>query len=1768
MSRWWDTDMADAGQALYADPAMAIQAAIVPQELTQAQAEFKKDQEEARKDRGGFLGAITEGLGKADAWMSNIPGWGVAKNIVWTPIDKTASGLYWMYSNVVSQPISTLLLQAAKSEIAMEQGGSFWGTMTSGDEWGDAYHKAEHISPGQAFVNYENVMEASGNAGLLSELFGDAGEELSEGEKKRVKQNMERFLYDSDYWQDKGGWKYTVGSGSLDFMFNILDPASAAVISGATKTVKGARSVEFAPQEIKYYEGANKATRMAKRVTPFVKPTGGGADVIARLGQPGVARTRGPVLDLFTKQQTPEEVAQLPSLQKSFDWMKAEGRTTEEIANHPIWGRGRRINPARYDIARLIKDTPRDQMERVWRFAAGDSLAGRELAAEAPELLKKIGQVADNRALVDGIRLNPAMISAFKAESEGLQIPRDSSLLIEPPYPRPAEPGPRQDGWDRTWGNLARQSEQNRMVANAIASTTPVRLVGDAERTMLADALKAEEWKKAKLQTIADDYDELVNNEKWLGGVLGTMDEWTPTMSPLFGTIGRFYRSGGLAVRDTEKAAEKLALSRAGRKPKPRGGNFVMTTVKRGMGAPMVIVHAMGDRTPQGFVNHNSDDARDRVFDMLKQVKGMEPQQRLDLIELYSSKADKVGRAEALKEIHKHTLNHILVNNGKMDPELATALRDAITDGITDKLMRLTGGAGRQQRFGPSATTPEEIARLKPDAEDMRPVRSDRVYSEEDGSGIILSPLARTQLEQSDILLPIKEIQRLVDRSSSSFRELRLRGGDHKDTAVAMLDGFDNLWKAATLLRPGFIPRMVSDEVFARMFKFGGMATLMDTSKGMAHFLSNRSRQVGSIMGVRSYVPTTGKELASKRARVILDDEAALEAAEKHGLPVKRIKVSPTLRMVYGRIQEENKGLRELQRELAKETKKKRGSPGYVASLRDEIADSEMVIKEYHDYIGEILRVAEVSKGRRLGDRDFVYKVGKTTYRVPSALSGEWENPIPRDQISSRNAWRSLFTRGEQIDRQRFLSHQEKTGSWVIVDPDKPNHMESWLNALNLQMRQDPFHRMVAGGKTDKELMEWLTRNPNGRQYMSEMGYWNRNKEQFITNVRFMMDKYLADDVLRQKLANGEIITEAELRSAFTREEFPAVHGEEIKEHSALTYRETTSARIDRYMERAWTMVADIPSDVMSRNPVYLQFHKAEMQELIRQQYHYKMQKSGDDTITLREWELMNQKADKLARGKIRQVVYDPVNTSASQALRFIYPFFKPYIDGIDRWAGLIAERPEQLTKLARIYNAPVAANLVTDREGNQVKADGYVMRRNPITGETEKVFVPLKERVLHLKAPWAKPGGKEYAAISVQSLNTILPGDPWFDPGAGPIVQVPANQLAKSSPQMGEFLQWAKILPFGPQESTLEMLTPKYLRQAYDAYIGQDTENEKYQAAVLDVYNMEVAKYHEAMRRGESPDPPKMKDIQAQAKKFLWLQALTTWLSPVSVKTTPLTGTKYQFFADAYSALQAHDPQNARDLFLSQFGEEYFGFTAALTESAGIAATISADQQMEKYRDLIAEDPDMASLVVGDVYNGGPFSAPVYQKQLHDEIGGKRVRRRLTAEEAINKSREQEGWRQYMAAVTELDAELIRAGFRSYAQKGAEGFVQAKRQVASAIAANNPAWSKAYGTTDREKIPSRIRFMEKAVLDERIMKDPLRQDMHTLLAYLQVRQQFKAALSQRGLTELSYDAAGQPVGQALDIGYAWRQAQMQLVNQSVGFGQLYNRYLSSDDLQ
>jgi len=265
---------------------------------------------------------------------------------------------------------------------------------------------------------------------------------------------------------------------------------------------------------------------------------------------------------------------------------------------------------------------------------------------------------------------------------------------------------------------------------------------------------------------------------------------------------------------------------------------------------------------------------------------------------------------------------------------------------------------------------------------------------------------------------------------------------------------------------------------------------------------------------------------------------------------------------------------------------------------------------------------------------------------------------------------------------------------------------------------------------------------------------------------------------------------------------------------------------------------------------------------------------------------------------------------------------------------------------------------------------------------------------------------------------------------------------------------------------------------------------------------------------------------------------------------------------------MQQADPSGAQDAFLSKYGEDYFQFTSSMSKSMGIASTVSAESQAQKYKDLIAADPDMASFIVGDIYNGGPFSSSVYQKQLNEMIGGQEVRSKMSAQDAINQNQVDLGWSKYRAMKGGLDAALIRSGFTSYTQSGAEAINAAKQQVVAYLTDSNPQWGKAFSTTDRGIVPRRIQSFEKLANDPKLNADPMRQEIPVLKQYLQARQSMKSVLQSRGLSQISRDATGMPVGQAADIGQAWDQMTMSFLNNNLSFSQLYNRYLSNDDLQ
>ena len=1721
--------MSDSGQLMYEDPATAFQVATMPQAVLQGQDLANKEKVEsagkhAREKKGGFL----QQLGKAftgaakivDYSGSKVPGWGAFKNTmetVWWPVDKLASGAYWMYSEAVSQPLTTAFLQAGKANVLGDM-----SILTSGEEWAKAYGEAENISPGQAVANYGatvGTLAGEGEAGFAGALGNilesplDIGQGLTDDERRKA----ERMLYDTDYWRNKVGWKYTAGTGAVDFTTSFAGDPLYPVIAGTSKVIKGTRSIQVG-------EGLLK--------TPAA------------------------------------EVAEGEKVNKFFDW--AEGRGAAEIAAHPIWGKNgsRRRNPFAEAYGDVLSQTSRNEMPLILRFAAGDETAMAALGSRSQDLGLRLARMNESRRFLDSAKFDPEILAHFVEEEQfgrlspagapgigGASPSAIGNRLLEPPYPRPTVPGPRQSGWDATYGHLARQSEAYRGAASEVLKATlgkPVRAFGQTAING-ADLRVAEKWRAGTVQAMDAELGVLAARQGVYADTLGinfgkTIEEATAGTSNMFGTMKQIYRAGPLAgdiVKQGDKAVRKMG---AGRGDWVKDGGIASRVVRNGFyGGSVRVWQTFGEKLPKGMVNHNDNHAVENVGNMLKQVRGLDPEARIGMMNEYAAAPDKVARSKVLDSIHGAIIDHYgQVHN--LDPQVTKLISDMTKDGIGATMMKLTGSGPAAQRM---SAVKDETGKF--------------VDMVEDGEGQIVMPMAKTQLSTGDVMLPVKELERFIDRHAGYLQGFKQGAGSAQDHISSVVDGMSKIWKASTLLRPGYTLRSVSDEAGVAAVKFGVLSSVFGLSKGGANFFRNKPQELNAIIGRGSYVPTTGKKAESIFARVAIDDPDALAIAEKHGLKSTRIRVSKAWPVVESRINSEREALKEIEGQIAR--LKAKGED--VRPLEAARLDHEAVIAEHTDYLHEILRKAEDSTGRRLAEGEVTYQ----GIKIPEVFSKQWENPIARDQVSADRAADFLFARGESIDTSRLI----KTGNWTVVTPDKPNHMAEWLNGVNKQFRQDELFRLVAQDDTLKTARTWL-KTAEGKYHLSLLGAFGREPQRLLDGIKSTLDQYLPKGTgLQDKLARNEEIFEAELRASISPDDFPPVHGEELKALTAMFSRETASRKTNEIIARGYQLLGSIPSDLLVRHPTFNKAYMVRMQESIDQHMAYRAEVGGDLSITAKEMNQMYEKATTLAKDDIRQIVYDPQRTTATEALRFVYPFLSAHGDSLQRWAGVIGEKPTVLAGVSKIYNAPVAANLVTDANGSHVSQDGYAtiesFKKDEATGKTvtvkERKFIPIEERVLHLRLPWDTKNQNRLLGkipgygtpIKIQAMNTILPGDPWFNPGTGPLVQIPATAIAKTSPAAGDFLQWSKVLPYGPAGSYVETMTPKYMRAAWDAFTTDDPSNEKYQRAYLDTYNRQVA---EAANGGPAVD---LKKVETEAKQFMFLQALTAWSSPAQTKETPLTGTPYQLYVDQYKKLQETDPKNAKEIFLATYGADYFSFTASLSKSIGVAPSISAMATAGEYKDLIDKDPEMASWIVGDVYNQGSFSSSVYRKQMETMMGGLPMREKVGALQAIRDNEVDLGWAEYLKLKGYTDAGLIKAGFRSYEEAGAENFKAQKQSLVDGLSAAYPEWAKAKGVINKGKIPSRIAFFEKAIQDERLQSDPMRFDLPALDIYLKSRRAYKELLSSRGGKALRFDVNGEPTGENADIGYAWRQTQMGIVNSNTSFNDVYNRYLEDDDL-
>jgi hypothetical protein len=613
------------------------------------------------------------------------------------------------------------------------------------------------------------------------------------------------------------------------------------------------------------------------------------------------------------------------------------------------------------------------------------------------------------------------------------------------------------------------------------------------------------------------------------------------------------------------------------------------------------------------------------------------------------------------------------------------------------------------------------------------------------------------------------------------------------------------------------------------------------------------------------------------------------------------------------------------------------------------------------------------------------------------------------------------------------------------------------------------------------------------------------------------------------------------------------VHGEK---HSPLA-KDGLAEWHERNRRKWYKWASDVPETIMGRSPLYAFSFKQHMTEALQRLDGYgPLETIPEDVITA-----MRKGADRRARRDVANVLFDTSHTSnLARHFRYLSPFFSAWEDTMKKWGGLFYDKPWALQRFGLAWDAPNAAGMVVDSEGNVVDSngdaygpDGKVIDRKTYTGEGEYVVLPK-----FLSPPGLGGGGR--LRVRKDSVNIIFQGQPWWLPGFGPMVQVPTNELVKRAfPKEADDPVLRYVLPFGVSDNSVSsQFLPAWARQARNAFGGT--------REYTDVYSMFLAQETARYRNGERKTQPTERELSNRARNWFILGAAMKNASAVSVTPTPRTqfyierARQYrnEYFADPKSYEASHGGNNWQAQYLDDF-PEYFEMSMTLTKNeTGIQATDNGYDAIQKYHNVIAKNPEFGWMIAGPE-NTGEFSAGVYNWMKVTSTGegsGKNFLSRLSPDEALKKVQAEKGWIEYIRAVRGIDVMLEQRGM-SIRDKGAADLAATKRELVAQLSAENPAWREDFLDRDGGKVEKLITVARSSWKDSPELAK--RQDQVALQQYIEGRNAIRKELAARKSGIGNTDNA--------DLAAAWTAFTTQLVRENLGFEEMWSRVLERDDL-
>lgn len=756
-----------------------------------------------------------------------------------------------------------------------------------------------------------------------------------------------------------------------------------------------------------------------------------------------------------------------------------------------------------------------------------------------------------------------------------------------------------------------------------------------------------------------------------------------------------------------------------------------------------------------------------------------------------------------------------------------------------------------------------------------------------------------------------------------------------------------------------------------------------------------------------------------------------------------------------------------------------------------------------------------------------------------------------------------------------------KTGDWKTFAPTEHGYGNAWQRDVNIQIgNSDLGRKMLEAKLSDRpetavaDTAKWLRSTPEGQRVAREVG--RTEYADWAQRVSDQIDAYLPTDNLKMaalgQSATHELLA-SEVPDILAR---PLVHGEVLAQD--LGHSKITKAW-NNIVQKGYDALADKPSGYLIRNPFFDHMYQAEVRrqvQLLTGEREFSFSErmarrtlglSEQSTatgleLTGQDLERIQYRARQYALNQTKDLFHDfSKHSELAHSLRYIVPFFSAWNQILTRWAGIAVENPAFVRRMDMLWRAPEKAGVVTDGKGNLLDQNDNISHAVP--GGPWKVGDKAADgqRNITLSIPsWAKDvpivggvAGRDKIKFGKDSINLLLHGFPT----AGPLAQVPLNEIAKDRPDAAAALKWA--LPYGPSQSSFDLLKPTIVRHVSQAAEGD--ANRSYAYTVMQIYNDGVVDYN----LGKRATPPTIAEAKHNADSFEKVKILAGYTLPVS----PQFVSPYQPYIDAYRARLTYDgtltpeQKNAPDYvppkewFLKTYGDEFFPLTTSMSKSIdGIPPTVEGYKIRQDYKDLIGQYPELGALVVGQS-GAGSFSQAVYdsQFQTHTAPGGPTERTVRSYQEFATAPNTELGWINFSQTMDMIDGLRIQRNLPSLNVKGAEDLAAMKKNLVYNLAIKYPSWYEDYMSTDATKWDRRIQGMTAITENKGLMARP---EFQGLSQYLQGRAQLISVLNASQSQSLNAQANAQ-------LAQQWDNFTANLVAENPAFGALYYRWLQND---